>query len=148
MSGAATLPASPGMVGVVEAAARHDLIVLAKNDGSTITLVDLPVLAWQVGAPGTAPVPVIVDELTEPWAHCTITPHPASSPELIGGLPEIAVFVPDVWRGSFSQFLTWIETSTGLPVVGTQLGSDALKGAFGAWISDKYGGRVFFAVAP
>jgi hypothetical protein len=147
MSGAAQLPVSPGMVGAVEATA-DELIVLAKNDGSTITLVDLPVLAWQVGAPGTAPIPVIVDELTLPWAHVTVVRHPSSSVELIGGLPQIAVFVPDTWRGNFSQFLDWLQTSTGLAVLGGKLANDALKGAFGAWLSNKYGGRVFFAAAP
>jgi hypothetical protein len=126
------------MTGAVEA--RDDLIVLITNTGSQIVIADTPCLGW-LTAPSTAPVPVITDTLTPIWAHCVITPHPASSPELIGGLPQIAVFVPDTWRGSFGQFLTWLETSTGLAIVGTELMSDPLKGAFWAWVSDRHGGE-------
>jgi hypothetical protein len=117
----------------VEAAPR-DLILSIMDTDPSVSVIDTPLLAWLV-APGTASVPVTLDRVSAQWAHCTI--HPPSSPaELIGGSNvKIDVYVPDTWRGSFSEFLTWIVEKTGKPVNGTKLITGVLKERFGHWVA-------------
>lgn len=140
-----------GMSGAVEAgpgSARHgpDLILSIINDGARVTLTDQPVLGWVTGAPGTAPAPVTVDRLPPSWAQVVIIPH-AGAAELIGS-PQIAVLVPDAWRGSFIEFLDWLTTTTRLPVIGAKLQHGALVHGYGLWLGRKYGGRTFGPEAP
>jgi hypothetical protein len=91
-------------------------------------------------------VPITVDSLPPVWAHCQIIPH--SQPAELIGSPRVDVYVPDQWRGSFNAFLDWLESTTGLAVIGTKLQHGALVHGFGSWLGSRYGGRVFGPGAP
>jgi hypothetical protein len=92
------LPASPGMVGAVKSG-HDELVLLIRNDGSRVTIADTTIVAWI--RPDTG-------HCRQPHAAVGALCDHASSgvlAELVGGLPQIAVFVPDGWRGSFSPIL-------------------------------------------
>lgn len=144
------VPASAGMSAAIPAAPDEMIVLITV--GANVGIADTPLLAWLADetGDGTASLPVTLDTLTAQWAHVVITQH-GSPPELIGGGPagpiEVYLSSDPEWRGNFVDFLDWLETSTGLAVVGTQLMSDPLKGAYLAWVSRRHGGRRF-AAAP
>lgn len=137
----------PGTRAIV--AAPDELILSIIKDGARVTLSDQPVLGWLTPPPPAAPIPITVNSLPPVWAHIVVVPHPASSPELIGGLPAIEVYLPsDRWRGSFTELLDYL-AAPGLAVLGPELmHRGPLKGAYLAWVSGRYGGKRFGPSAP
>lgn len=115
------------------------------SDGARVTISDQPCLGWLTPPPPDAPIPITVNSLPPVWAQVVITPH--SQPAELIGSPQIAVLVPDGWRGSFAEFLDYLVETTGLAVIGTELMSGPLVHAFSRWLGLKYGGRRF-AAAP
>jgi hypothetical protein len=102
-------------------AASRDLILLIVDGGSTVSLVDMPALAWLVDESGVAaPGPVIAGTLPSSWAYILIEKKRAAE-ELIGAPYVSATMSNQSFRGSFRDFLTWLVATTGKPVVGTGL---------------------------
>ena len=130
---------------------RHgpDLILSIISDGARVTLSEQPCSGWLTPLPPGAPIPITVNSLPPAWAHIVIVPHPAASPELIGGLPQIEVYLPsDAWRGSFAQLLDRL-ASSGMAVLGPELmRGGALQGAYLAWLARRHGGKTFGPSAP
>jgi hypothetical protein len=123
-------------------AARNELIVLINNDGTTITLVDMPVVAWLVDESGVPAVPVINWAITPLWARVEFeTDHLV--PGLVGAAIVVVTMCDDSFRGGFSEFLDWLQTTTGKSVSSTQLVTGHLISAYWSWVSDTHGGRTF-----
>jgi hypothetical protein len=133
----------------VEAARPGELVLLIPDEpGTSINLVDVPVIAWVVDPDGvTPPVPVTPWTLTAQWARIDIERRHLT-PGLIGAARIAVVMGDQTWRGSFSEFLDHLVALTGQGVRGVQLVNGTLVSAFWSWVSGRHGGRTFPAAGP
>jgi hypothetical protein len=78
------------------------------------------------------------------WARVEIQSrhHPH---ELIGWDLVTVAMCDGSFRGDFSDFLTWLATTSGKAVMGGQLADGTLVSAFSNWLSQRYGGKTFSA---
>jgi hypothetical protein len=116
------IPAAPGTI-----------IVGIENAGGRILLRDWPGLGWVTDETGaTPPLHIIVDSLPAQWALVDIQPR-RSPRELIGVDRVTAVMHDQSFRGTFADFLTWVATTSGLPIDGAGLGNGTLAYEFSRW---------------
>jgi hypothetical protein len=102
-------------------AAAGEIILGIEDAGGNVRLTDWPLRGWIVDETGAAPPqPVVVNALPAQWASVTIQPR-RSPRELIGVDPIKVVTHDQSFRGTFADFLTWLATTTGLPIDGTGL---------------------------
>ena len=89
---------------------RDEVLIVANYDPTGLEWVDLfdnHLLAWIIDETETTePKPSAIGSLP-PAAPDT---SPILSPQWAVGVLA-TVYVPDVWRGSFSEFLTWLATN-------------------------------------
>ena len=91
-----------------------------------------PIGQVPVVAPGEPPVPAIIGHLL-----AEAPPTPMLSPQWAQYVAP-NVFVPDLWRGTSSQFFTWIATNNGMfrPLASALLVDNGLQQAFSLWASE------------
>jgi|KBSMisStaDraftv2_1062788.scaffolds.fasta_scaffold98089_2 hypothetical protein len=116
------------------AAGPGSVMVSIEYDGTGkawARLYDNPILGWTIDETGASePVPSVMGSLPLIPADTA----PILSPQWVIFI-DPAIFVPDLWRGSFPDFLTWLATNNGAtrPLSARFAVSPSLLNGFNEW---------------